>query len=244
MLVPERSATHLVLMPSYNGGRKLGESVMAALHHWHPVWVVIDGSTDGSDGALGEVPGLCILRRAHNGGKGAAVLHGLREAAAQGFTHALIMDADGQHPARNIQEFMALSRANPQAMVLGQPMFGPDAPWSRVLWRRLSNVLARIETAQPIGDSLFGFRLYPLAPLLTLMQGSRHMQGFDFDPEALVRLCWAGVPFLKRAVRVAYPCKRDGGVSHFRYLRDNLLLGAMHARLLAASFTTFRHRWR
>jgi hypothetical protein len=91
---------------------------------------------------------------------------------------------------------------------------------------------------------LFGFRLYPLAPLLALMQGSRHMQRFDFDPESLVRLSWAGVPFLKRAVRVSYPRKQDGGVSHFRYLRDNLLLGAMHARLLAGCFTTSRHRWR
>ncbi len=227
----------LVLIPSYNTGSKLRETVTGALRYWPDVWVVIDGSTDGSD-ALPALPGLRVVRRAHNGGKGAAVLDGLRPAAAEGFTHVLVMDADGQHPEAEIPAFMAESAQHPEAMILGLPRFDASAPRIRVLGRRLSNVLARWETGTEIGDALFGFRVYPLAPLLTVLQASRHMRGYDFDTEALVRLCWRGVPVRNREAPVRYFRPEEGGVSHFRYGRDNLRLAAMHLRLL---FRPCRH---
>lgn len=228
-----------MLIPSYNSGSRLRETVAAALDHWRPVYVVIDGSTDGSAADLPRADGLRVIHRARNGGKGAAVLDGLHEAAAEGFTHVLVMDADGQHPAAEIPAFMEISRENPAAMILGRPIFDAGAPLIRVLGRRLSNVLARWETGQDIGDALFGFRVYPLAALRAVMQESRHMRGYDFDTEALVRLCWRGVKVINRPAPVRYFSKAQGGVSHFRYGRDNLRLAAMHARLITPRSKSF-----
>jgi len=226
-----REVKQLVLIPSYNSGSILLETVTEALRHAWPVWVVIDGSTDGSEELLVEC-GVRVLRRARNGGKGAAVLEGLREAARQGFTHVLVMDADGQHPAAAIPEFFELSKQNPEAMILGVPVFDASAPWVRVAGRRLSNILARFETGGAIGDSLFGFRVYPVGALLAVMEGGRWMRGFDFDAEVAVRLCWRGVPAVNLAAPVRYLRAEAGGVSHFRYGRDNLVLAAMHVRLV------------
>ncbi len=221
-----------MVIPSYNSGERLLDTVLAALAEWPAVWVVLDGSTDGSDLSLGQRRGLRLVRRARNGGKGAAVLDALRLAAADGFTHALVMDADGQHPAGHIRAFMRASQARPDAMVLGVPQFGPDAPAFRVRGRRVSNWWAQLETGWAgIGDSLFGFRVYPIAKLLPIMERSRWMRRFDFDPEAAVRLSWAGVPAINLPAPVRYLRPNEGGVSHFRYGRDNLLLTMMHARL-------------
>ena len=127
----ERSRTHLVLIPSYNPGPKVFETVRGALAHWEPVWVVVDGSTDGTARGLEELaagqPGLRVIVRAKNGGKGSAVLDGCLEAARAGFTHVLTMDSDGQHPPAKIPEFMAASIADPRALVLGVPIFDASA---------------------------------------------------------------------------------------------------------------------
>lgn len=234
--MPLPSTTHLVLIPSYNPGRKVLATVRAARAQWTPVWVVVDGSTDGSAEWLAEEaandPGLRVLVLPHNQGKGSAVLHGITLAAQAGFTHALTMDSDGQHPEGLIPAFMAASQASPDAMVLGKPVFGPEAPALRVNGRKISNGWANLETlGMGIGDSLYGFRVYPIAPLMQVMQGTRFMRRFDFDPEAVVRLCWAGVRPLNLDAPVRYFSPQEGGVSHFNYLRDNLLLSWMHTRL-------------
>jgi hypothetical protein len=143
------------------------------------------------------------------------------------------MDADGQHPADRIVEFMATSRAHPDALILGLPVFGEDAPLLRVRGRRISNWWANLETLSAgIGDSLFGFRVYPIAPLRQIMERTGWMRRFDFDPEAAVRLCWAGIRPVNLPAPVRYLRPEDGGVSHFRYGRDNLLLTGMHIRLV------------
>ena len=231
------SRTHLVLIPSYNSGSRVLAVVQEARRQWDPVLVVVDGSTDGSAAALQALaakdPGLRVLLRAANGGKGAAVFDGLRAAEALGFSHALVMDADGQHPAASIAEFMALSAARPDAMILGVPVFDRSAPQLRVLGRRVSNSWAHLETLWlGIGDSLFGFRVYPIAPLGRLMARNRWMRGFDFDPEAVVRLCWQQVPIVNRPAPVRYFGADEGGISHFRYVGDNALLAWMHLRLM------------
>lgn len=231
-----RSGTHLVLIPSFNPGRAVIDTVRAARRQWNPVWVVVDGSTDGSDVWLqemaGQDPGLTVVVLPINQGKGAAVLEGIRQARAQGFTHALTMDSDGQHPADRIPAFMAASQAEPGSMVLGKPVFGPEAPALRVNGRKVSNGWANLETLWAgIGDSLYGFRVYPIEPLMRVMQSQRFMRRFDFDPEAVVRLCWAGVKPVNLDAPVRYLSADEGGVSHFRYLRDNTLLTWMHTRL-------------
>ena len=230
------SATHLVLIPSYNPGNKVFETVRGARAHWDPVWVVVDGSTDGTGEKLAsmaaEDPFLRVLLRAKNCGKGAAVLHGLRAALACGFTHALIMDSDGQHPAERIPAFMAASRAAREAMVLGEPVFDASAPRLRVNGRKVSNWWANLETLWVgVHDSLFGFRVYPIAPLVRVMRLQPWMRRFDFDVEAVVRLCWHGVPPINLPAKVEYFSAAEGGVSHFNYWRDNALLTWMHTRL-------------
>ena len=238
-MVPSR--THLVVIPSYNSGPLLRQTVQQALAAWRPVWVVVDGSTDGSASGLHADR---VLHLARNRGKGAAVRQALQAAAQAGFSHALVMDADGQHPAGRIADFMAASMARPGAMILGRPQFGPDAPRVRVVGRRLSNLCADLETrGAGIGDSLFGFRVYPIRPLLAVMDETRWMRRFDFDPEAAVRLAWRGVKPVTLPARVRYLRRDQGGVSHFRYGRDNLLLTWMHLRLLlAAPLRLLQHR--
>ena len=231
------SQTHLVLVPSYNSGGKLVETVRDARRHWAPVWIVVDGSTDGSDAPLQDLasadPAIEIVRLADNRGKGSAVRAGLLAARRRGFTHALTMDADGQHPAASIPPFMEASRSAPDALVLGVPVFAADAPRLRVQGRRVSNWWANLETAWcGIEDSLFGFRVYPIDDLLAVMSQTRFMRRFDFDPEAAVRLAWRGLPIVNLRAPVRYFAANEGGISHFRYLRDNALLTWMHTRLV------------
>ena len=234
--MPAASTTHLVLIPSYNPGPNVLATVRSALAQWAPVWVVVDGSSDGSGEMLQALaatePGLQIIVLPENRGKGAAVLAGITRAAAAGFTHALTMDSDGQHPADLIPAFMATSQAAPGAMILGKPVFGPEAPALRVNGRKVSNGWANLETLwMGVGDSLYGFRVYPIAPLMQIMRANRFMRRFDFDPEAVVRLCWAGVRPVNVDAPVRYLSAEEGGVSHFKYLRDNTLLTWMHTRL-------------
>jgi glycosyltransferase involved in cell wall biosynthesis len=234
----EPSLTHLVLIPSYDTGEKLFETVREARAQWAPVWVIVDGSTDGTGERLEALAAqdeqLQVLRLERNQGKGAALLHGLEHAAAAGFTHALTLDADGQHPISLIGTFMQQSMSAPEAMILGVPVFDATAPRERVLGRRISNFWARAETLSgAIRDVLFGFRVYPIEPLRAIMHATRFMRRFDFDTEAVVRLYWRGVPAINLPAPVRYFRPEEGGVSHFRYLRDNLLLIGMHLRLLA-----------
>ena len=230
------STTHLVIIPSYNPGAKVLETVRGARAAWNPVWVVVDGSTDGTSRALEAMArddsGLHVLVRAKNGGKGAAVFDGMLEAQKRGFTHALTMDSDGQHPADRIGAFMQASAAAPGAMVLGDPVFDASAPGLRVRGRKISNWWVNLETLWAgIHDSLFGFRVYPIAPLLREMRAHRWMRRFDFDAEAVVRLSWQGVRTINLPAHVRYFRPEEGGVSHFKYWRDNILLTSMHTRL-------------
>jgi glycosyltransferase involved in cell wall biosynthesis len=234
--MPFSSATHLVLIPSYNPGPKVFSTVSAALEHWSPVWVIVDGSTDGSGERLSAMtattPGLRVMLLPENQGKGAAVLHGIREAMLAGFTHALTMDSDGQHPPEKIMEFMRASLGQPDAMVLGCPVFDSTAPNLRVQGRKISNWWANLETLwSGIGDSLYGFRVYPLAALDRVMRRQLWMRRFDFDVEAVVRLSWRGVRPVNLPAPVRYFRPEEGGVSHFNYWRDNALLTWMHFRL-------------
>jgi len=231
------SSTHLVLIPSYNTGAQVYATVAAARAMWTPVWVVVDGSTDGTAAGLQRMAaqdsGLRVWVLAHNAGKGAAVLHGLDQAAAAGYTHVLTMDSDGQHPAALIPAFMQTSLQRPEAMVLGRPVFDASAPLLRVRGRRVSNWWTNLETlGAGVADSLYGFRVYPVAALAAVMRGQPWMRRFDFDTEAVVRLAWRGVKPINVDAPVKYLTAEEGGVSHFQYGRDNLLLTWMHTRLM------------
>jgi glycosyltransferase involved in cell wall biosynthesis len=231
------AAKHLLLVPSYNTGKILEKTVREVLAHFSPVWVVIDGSTDGSAALLKPLvtefaDKLTVIELPENTGKGAAVLSAIQQAQTQGFTHVLTMDADYQHPAESIAEFIRLSRQFPQAMILGQPVFADSAPALRVQGRKISNSWVNLETLNwGIADSLFGMRVYPIADLIAVMQETRWARRFDFEPEVAVRLAWRGVKAINLPTPVRYLATSEGGISQFRYLRDNLLLTWMHSRL-------------
>jgi glycosyltransferase involved in cell wall biosynthesis len=233
------STTHLVLIPSYNPGNKGIETVRAARERWAPVWVVVDGSTDGTAESLTTMaasdPQLRVIVRAKNGGKGAAIYDGLLEAQGLGFTHVLTMDSDGQHPAQCIVPFMEASATHPLAMVLGTPIFDANAPSERVRGRKIANWATNVETLWGgIHDALFGFRVYPVMPLLAVMNQTRWMRRFDFDAEAVLRLFWLGVQPINLPAPVRYFRPSEGGVSHFNYWRDNVLLTFMYFRLFVS----------
>lgn len=225
-----------ILIPSYNTGPLLLATVEAALATGNPVHVVVDGSTDGSEMALetlAENPQLTVQRLKVNEGKGSAVLHGLRRSQEAGFTHALAMDADGQHPASSVAGFLSLSKQFPEAAIFGRPIFDDSAPALRVNGRKISNFWTNLETlGWGIDDSLFGMRLYPIKQLIETLEETRFARRFDFDPEVAVRLAWKGVPIVNLPTPVRYIDPEDGGVSQFRYLRDNTLLTWMHFRLM------------
>lgn len=227
----------LILIPSYNTGRILRETVISAMAQEPPVWVVVDGSTDGSEETIRDLADsqdgkFRILLIPQNSGKGAAILHALREAITAGYTHVLTMDADGQHPAGQIPLFLEWSRKHPAAAVFGCPIFDASAPALRVNGRKVSNFWASLETlGWGIRDSLFGMRVYPATDLLAVMEATRFARRFDFDPEVAVRLAWRGVPIINLPTPVRYPSAEEGGISQFRYLRDNTLLTWMYFRL-------------
>ena len=231
------SATQIVLLPTYNTGPRLSGVVAEVLQHWPDVMVIVDGSTDGSERAVLELarrqPRLRVHLQSRNRGKGAAVLEGARLAVAAGFTHGLVMDADGQHPAASIAEFMAMSSANPDAMILGKPIFGPEVPRERLHGRKLSVGMVYLESlGRGIADPLFGFRIYPLASLLATLGPRRGGRRYDFDTESALRMLWAGVRPINLAAPVRYFTREQGGVSHFHYGRDNARLVWMHTRLM------------
>jgi glycosyltransferase involved in cell wall biosynthesis len=228
-----------VVLPSFNSGLQLLRTVCAALQQYQPVWVVADGSTDGSveqlEKELAGQPGWEVFRHEQNQGKGACVLTALDEAAKRGLRWILVMDADGQHPAAKIPQFFDLAWKNPEAMILGVPIFGPEAPRERIYGRKVGNTLTSLNSLWAgIGDSLFGFRIYPVEPTRKILHGIRTARRFDFDTEIAIRLAWAGIRPLNVPVPVFYPPRSQGGVTHFNYLRDNLLLARTHLRLFGS----------
>ncbi|WP_082621522.1 glycosyltransferase family 2 protein [Bordetella sp. N] len=179
--------------------------------------------------ALADAGLAQLLRRPLNGGKGQAVQDGLRHAGALGYSHALQVDADGQHALDDIPVFLEAARQRPDAVICGAPAYGDDAPRSRLYGRWLTRVWVWINTlSSAIPDAMCGFRVYPLAPTLALLQRCNPGRRMDFDIAVLVRLHWRGVPMAWLPTQVTYP---PGGISHFKGLRDNILISRMHARL-------------
>jgi len=182
-------------------------------------------------------PWITVLRLPVHSGKGIACVEGCRQAYAQGFTHAIFMDADGQHDSDDIPRMLALMRQHPHAMILGRPVFDVSAPAGRRFGRLLSNVWAWIETLSfQIKDSLFGYRLVPLAPFINVAANVQLGKRMDFDPDMVVRLFWEGVPVVSFDTHVSYP---PGGVSNFNLWRDNVRLSWLHTRLFFGMLKRF-----
>ena len=225
------------IVPTYDNPRTIRRVVEEIRAHVEDVIVVDDGSGEAGREAVGALAreGLATaVRREANGGKGAAVRDGLRHAAARGYTHALQIDGDLQHDTGDIPTLLARAEANPEALVLASPRFDASAPKARRWGRMITVFWIHVETfGRVIDDAMCGFRVYPIgAALAANARGDR----MDFDPEIAVRMVWNGVPVINVPTSVRYVPREDGGVSHFRMVRDNVVISWMHTRLVCAAF--------
>lgn len=233
---PDRSAAFvpLVVIPVYDHGHAIAAMVDGVLAGGHECLLVDDGSGEACARALDALaarhaPRVRLLRLPVNQGKGGAVLAGFREAGRTDATHVLQIDADGQHDPHDIPRFFALSRRFPDQVICGVPQYDASVPKGRLYGRYLTHVWVWINTLSfAIRDSMCGFRVYPLAPVLKLMDEETIGRRMDFDVEILVRLFWRGIGMQNVPTRVTYPLD---GVSHFDVWRDNVRISRMHARL-------------
>lgn len=221
------------IVPTYDNPKTIRSVVMAARQHVSDVIVVDDGSHDQGRAECARLArdGLAqVVHRERNGGKGAAVRSGFEAANARGFTHAFQIDADGQHELSRVPEFVEVARADPDALVLGYPLYPRPVPRGRRIARRLTDFWVRLEVGgrDVIKDAMVGFRIYPLAAVNALRVRGRRM---DFDIEIAVRLAWQRIRIVNLPVEVRYLSADEGGVSHFQYLRDNLRFAWLHSCL-------------
>ncbi|MCE5981211.1 glycosyltransferase family 2 protein [Pseudomonas wadenswilerensis] len=178
---------------------------------------------------LAEHQQVFLVQLKVNQGKGGAVMAGLREAARLGFSHALQVDADGQHDLADVSRFLEQSQAYPQALICGYPQYDASVPKGRLYARYLTHVWVWINSLSlQIPDSMCGFRVYPLPPTLALIEAVNLGKRMDFDPEILVRLAWRNQPMRWLPTKVHYPAD---GLSHFRLFHDNALISKMHTKL-------------
>ena len=221
----------VVIIPVYNHEHAIAAVVNSVRAHGLPVLLIDDGSKASCAAVLDglvRAPQITLFRRPKNGGKGAAVISGLEEAQRLGFTHAVQIDADGQHDLVDLPKFLARATANPDALVTGQPQYDESVPKGRLYGRYLTHIWVWINTLSlAIKDSMCGFRVYPLERTLAALVPSIGKR-MDFDPEIAVRLVWAGTQVINIPTHVTYP---TDGVSHFDVLWDNVRISGMHTRL-------------
>ncbi|MBB6187025.1 glycosyltransferase family 2 protein [Rhodanobacter sp. MP7CTX1] len=222
------------LIPIYNHKDTIARTVQALRAYELPVMIVDDGSDaatrDVLDTLVREISGVHLLRLPHNQGKGRALTTGLLAAHEAGYTHALQIDADGQHDTTDVPHFLAEARAHPQALICGRAVYDDSVPRARLYGRYVTHFFVWMETLSfEISDSMCGYRLYPLVATCAEIARAPLPARMDFDTEMAVRLAWRGVPMRNLATRVIYP---ENGLSHFRMLHDNLRISAMHTRLL------------
>lgn len=223
-----------VVVPFYNHERAIEDTVARLKGHGLRTWIVDDGSDPECAPVLQRIvererDWLSVQRLPRNSGKGVAVMDGCRAMRAAGLTHALQIDADGQHDFSDIPRMVELARSNPNAIVTGVPIFDDTVPAARRYGRELTSFWVRVNTwSARMPDAMCGFRIYPLDPVLEIAAREGVGQRMEFDPEVLVRAAWHGIPIVSMPTRVTYP--RDG-VSHFKMVRDNVRITAMHTRL-------------
>ncbi|MDO8702424.1 MAG: glycosyltransferase family 2 protein [Undibacterium sp.] len=223
-----------IVIPVYNHERAIGAVVDAIVQQRLPCILVDDGSSPECaqvlDSLVSAFPDyLSLLRHAINRGKGAAVLTAIAHAHAVGYSHALQIDSDGQHCIADIPQFLAAAERYPNAIIVGYPIYDESVPALRFYGRYLTHVWVWINTLSlQIKDSMCGFRVYPVASVITLAKRQKIGERMNFDTEILVRLYWAGLEVINMPTRVAYP---SDGVSHFRIWLDNVLITRMHTTL-------------
>ncbi len=222
-----------VVIPCYNHGAMMANVLSRLAPFGLPCLIVDDGSDEGTrlelERLAAEQSQVTLIRLAENAGKGTAVIRGLTESARAGYTHAVQVDADGQHAIEDIPQLLALAERNPEALISGQPIYDDSIPRSRLYGRWVTHFWVWIETLSlQLKDSMCGFRVYPVAPTLQLAERATLGKRMDFDTEVMVRLYWQGNTSYFLPTRVTYPLD---GLSHFDALKDNVRISLMHTRL-------------
>ncbi|HXP98092.1 MAG TPA: glycosyltransferase family 2 protein [Telmatospirillum sp.] len=222
------------IVPSHNHWTAIGDVVSRLRSEGLPVLIVDDGSTEPARTVLAGLhapeDGISVHRLEVNRGKGEAVITAFRLAWAAGFTHAVQVDADGQHDLAALPDLLALAKRHPKALITGVPRYDGSIPVGRKIGRWITHIWVWIETLSlQITDSMCGFRVYPLAAVRTLLDKQRLGRRMDFDTDIMVRLFWDGTPVCGLPVRVIYP---PGNLSNFDVLRDNWHISVMHSRLV------------
>jgi len=233
-----------LLIPIYDHGDEIGGVVAALRRFGLPCLIVDDGSGADTRAALRAIaaanPWVEVHHRPSNGGRGAALKTGYRLAWQRGFSHALQLDADGQHDADDVPHFLAAMERDPSALVLGAPRFDASAPKSRLYGRQISRAMVWLVTLSgDVEDPLCGFRGIPLEPTLALLDGASTGDHMEFDPQLVIQLHWRGVPIRNVPTGVVY---RSGGLSHFEPLRDNVRLSRVYAGALAGMLAQLPRR--
>jgi glycosyltransferase involved in cell wall biosynthesis len=223
-----------VIIPVYNHETTISNVITQLKPYRLDCFLVNDGSSEKCKLVLENIANqeanwIVLITRPKNGGKGAAVLDGFNAAIASGFTHAIQIDADGQHDLNDVERFLKESEKNPESMILGQPIFDNTAPKGRLYGRKITNFWIHINTlSNAIVDGMCGFRLYPLDAVAQLINTTQIGQRMDFDADIAVRLFWQGIKVINSPTKVNYP---SDGLSHFRMWQDNWLISKSHARL-------------
>lgn len=230
------------IVPTYRHVQALPALTAALRARCETVFVVDDGNESPAREAIAALagPGLIVLRQSPNAGKGAAMMLGFRAAIEAGFTHALQIDADGQHDVRDLPRFIEAMHANPTALICGQAVYDASVPRARKIGRNITHFWVWVETMSfDIADSMCGYRLYPLADVAPVIERTRIGARMDFDTEMAVRIHWRGAPIVNVPTQVIYP---EGNVSNFAMLHDNLRISWMHTRLAVQA--PFRVLWK
>lgn len=221
------------IIPIYNHGTTISATVAGLRQYQLPIIVVDDGSESATKEVLRTLAAaeslVHLTANPINLGKGGAVMTGMRLADQLGFTHALQVDADGQHDLNDVAELWKLAQQHPHALISGAPVYDHTIPRGRRIGRKITHVWVWIETLSlQIRDTMCGFRVYPLVPCMQLLAKHKLGRRMDFDIEIMVRLFWQGVPVYFHPTKVIYP---EGGASHFQAFRDNVRISWLHTRL-------------
>lgn len=226
--------SYCLMLPHYNHHQQLTLFLPKILSAQLPCIIIDDGSDLHSLNALKKIltdlPSVYLYEHGHNRGKGAAIKTGICHARARGFTHAIQIDADGQHNVNDIASFIRLSQQHPDSIICGKPIYDVSVPKARLYGRKVTDFWVMLETLSlRIKDSLCGFRVYPIKSTETVFDHYYIGNRMDVDTEVLVKACWLSIDLKFIDTLVIYPEKN---ISHFHYLRDNLLLIRLHGRLM------------
>lgn len=223
-----------IIIPIYNHELAIPHVLEKLKGYGLPCFLINDGSSKVcsqvlTNCAMLESKWITLINRHENGGKGAAVIDGFKETIRLGFSHAIQIDADGQHDLNDVPQFLEASRLDPQAIILGAPLFDKTVPKGRLYGRKLTNLWIWINTLTfAINDGMCGFRLYPLTVVEQLINKTSIAERMDFDIDIVVRLYWQGAEIINIPTAVKYP---SDGVSHFKLWRDNFMISKTHAKL-------------